>query len=393
MLNRRSLRIKAMQSLYAAQKCEEADYELALSFIEDYFAPDLNSMEVQDRALLSRNAKAAKSIFKKSYLKNHITEEGETSEEIRKAVSEAIDYYQNMVKKDHSFIKKNMMEAVETLLENYYLIILLTIEFAEMAKEDIEIRKKRLVESGKKVFESELNLYNNKAIQIFKDNSGLHSEFIRYGTSWNEDRQNVWQWFRDILKKEDFYKAYTLKSNPSFEDDVAVLDQMIKQVVFKNETLAKYMEERDLYWAENKSALKSMLKKTLKSLEENSDHVELIELSANWEDDSEFFKKLFQLTLENEEEYEELVSKYAKNWATERIAAIDMIILKMAVCEMMNFTSIPVKVSINEYIDLSKNYSTQKSKIFVNGMLDKISEELENQGKIRKSGRGLIDNK
>lgn len=382
-----------MQSLYAVQKCEEADYELALSFIEDYFAPDLNSMEVQDRALLSKNAKAAKSIFKKNYLKNHIKEEGETSPEIRKAVSEAIDYYHNMVKKDHAFIKKNMMEAVETLLENYYLIILLTIEFAEMAKEDIEIRKKRLVESGKKVFESELNLYKNKAVQIFKDNSGLHSEFVRYGTSWNQDRQNVWQWFRDILKKEDFYKEYTLKTDPSFEEDVSVIDQIIKQVVFKNETLAKYMEERDLYWAENKSALKSMLKKTLKSLKENSDHVELIELSANWEDDSEFFKKLFNLTLENDEEYEELVSKYAKNWATERIAAIDMIILKMAVCEMMNFTSIPVKVSINEYIDLSKNYSTQKSKIFVNGMLDKISEELENQGKIRKSGRGLIDNK
>lgn len=382
-----------MQSLYAAQKCEEADYELALAFIEDYFAPDLNSMEVQDKALLSRNAKAAKSIFKKNYLKNHIKEEGETSPEIRKAVSEAIDYYHNMVKKDHTFIKKNMMEAVETLLENYYLIILLTIEFAEMAKEDIEIRKKRLVESGKKVFESELNLYKNKAVQIFKDNSGLHSEFVRYGTSWNQDRQNVWQWFRDILKKEDFYKEYTLKAEPTFEEDVAAIDQIIKQVVFKNETLAKYMEERDLYWAENKSALKSMLKKTLKSLKENSDHVELIELSANWEDDSEFFKKLFNLTLENEEEYEELVSKYAKNWATERIAAIDMIILKMAVCEMMNFTSIPVKVSINEYIDLSKNYSTQKSKIFVNGMLDKISEELENQGKIRKSGRGLIDNK
>ncbi len=98
-------------------------------------------------------------------------------------------------------------------------------------------------------------------------------------------------------------------------------------------------------------------------------------------------------TLQNDVEYEEIVSNFAKNWATERIASIDMIILKMAVCEMMNFPSIPVKVSINEYIDLSKNYSTLKSKIFVNGMLDKISEDLESKGAIKKSGRGLIDNK
>ncbi|MBK6266545.1 transcription antitermination factor NusB [Marivirga sp. S37H4] len=393
MLNRRSLRIKAMQSLYAVQKCEEADYELAKSFIEDYFAPDLNSMEVQNKEQLSSNAKVAKTIFKNNYQHNHIKEETDSSPEIRKAVSQAIDYYQNMVKKDHVFIKKNMVDAVDTLLENYYLIIKLTTEFAELAKEEIELRKKRMAETGKQVFESELNLYKNQAIQIFKENEDLHREYVRHGTSWEDEKVNVRQWYRDILRKEDFYQEYLMKNHPTFEEDVAVIDQIIKQVVFKNETLAKYMEEKDLYWAENKSALKSMLKKTLKSLKEGSEHVELIELSANWEDDSDFFKKLFDLTLENNEEYEELVSKYTKNWATERIASIDMIILKMAVCEMMNFSSIPVKVSINEYIDLSKNYSTQKSKIFVNGMLDKISEELESQGKIRKSGRGLIDNK
>jgi len=136
-----------------------------------------------------------------------------------------------------------------------------------------------------------------------------------------------------------------------------------------------------------------MLKKTIKSLDEDTQHIELIELSANWEDDSEFFKNLFTDTISNDDEYENIVSDFAQNWATERIAIVDMIILKMAVCEMLNFPSIPVKVTINEYIELSKNYSTQKSKIFVNGMLDKISVKLEKDGKIKKSGRGLIDNK
>jgi N utilization substance protein B len=393
MLNRRSLRIKAMQSLYAVQKCEEADFELAKDFIEETFAPDLNSMELQNKAELKKNAKIAKRIFKENYSKNHIKEEEDSSPVIRNAVSDAINYYQNMVKKDHIFIRKNMMEAVNTLLENYYLILQLATEFAELSFEDIEIRKKRLVETGKHVFDSELNLYRNKAIKILNENTGLQSEFLRFGTSWNDENLTIKQWYRDILKKESFYQEYLMKAAPTFEEDVEILDLIIKQVVFKNETLAKFMEEKDLYWAENKSALKSMLKKTVKSLEKDSDHVELIELSANWEDDSEFFKNLFSLTLEKDVEYEEIVSRFAKNWATERIAAIDMIILKMAVCEMMNFPSIPVKVSINEYIELSKNYSTLKSKIFVNGMLDKISEDLENKGSIKKSGRGLIDNK
>ncbi len=382
-----------MQSLYAVQKCEEADFEIAKDFIEDYFAPDLNSMEVQNKEELKSKAKIAKRIFKENYTNNHIKEGENSSPEIRKAVSEAIDHYHNMVKKDHVFIRKNMIEAVNTLLENYYLIIQLTTEFAELSFEEIIIRKKRLVETGKQVFDSELNLYRNKAVKILNENSELQSEFLRFGTSWNDENLTVKQWYRDILKKESFYQEYLMKAEPTFEEDVELLDQIIKQVVFKNETIAKFMEEKDLYWAENKSALKSMLKKTIKSLQKGTDHVELIELSANWDDDSEFFKNLFSLTLQNDAEYEEIVSNFAKNWATERIAAIDMIILKMAVCEMMNFPSIPVKVSINEYIDLSKNYSTLKSKIFVNGMLDKISIDLENKGAIKKSGRGLIDNK
>ena len=382
-----------MQSLYAVQKCEEANFELAKNYIDDFFAPDLNSMEVQDKAQLSRDAKVAKRIFKENFNRDKIQESEGSSEQIRKAVSEAIDYYNAQVKKDKAFIKKNMLEAVNTLLENYYLSLKLLLEFSEINREEVEARKSRMQESGQQVFETELNLYNNKAIKILSENSDLSNEFIRHHIDWEDDILDVRQWYREILKKEEFFKIYSRLTNPSFEDDVAVLDQIYKQVIIKSDAISDFMAERDLYWAENKSALKSMLKKTFKSLEEDSDHVELIELSANWEDDSEFFKRLFEETLVHDEDYETLVAKHTKNWSKERITDIDMIIMKMAVCEMMNFPSIPVKVTINEYIDLSKNYSTQKSKIFVNGMLDKLSSELQNEGKIRKSGRGLMDNK
>lgn len=382
-----------MQALYAVQKCEDANFELAKDYIEEIFTPDLNSMEVQDKTLLKQNAKAAKKIFQSNYSAQQIKEEQDTNTEVRSAVSNAIDYFRNNVKKDVAFIKKDMLEAVNKLLENYYLSLKLLVEFSELTKEDLEKRQKRSAENGKQVFESELNLYHNKAIKIINENDALQNEFIRFGISWKDDELDVQEWYRDLLKKADFYKEYTQKNNPSFEDDVLVLDQICRQIILKSEAITNFMAERDLYWEENKSALKSMLKKTIKSIDEDTQHIELIELSANWEDDSEFFKNLFTETISNDDEYESIVSDFAKNWATERIAIVDMIILKMAVCEMLNFPSIPVKVTINEYIELSKNYSTQKSKIFVNGMLDKISAKLEKDGEIKKSGRGLIDNK
>jgi N utilization substance protein B len=382
-----------MQALYAVQKCEDANFELALDHIDDTFTPDLNSMEVQDRALLKQNAKTAKKVFKSNFQSRQIKEEQDSNPEIRSAVSDALDLFQTNVKKDISFIKKDMLEAVNTLLENYYLSLKLLEEFAELTKEDVEKRQKRLADSGKQVFESELNLYKNKAIKIIKDNDALQNEFTRFGTSWEEDMLDVQEWYRDILKKADFYKEYMLKNEPSFEDDVEILDKITRQLILKSEAITNFMAERDLYWEENKSALKSMLKKSIKSLDEMTQHIELIELSANWEEDSEFFKNLFQETIVHNEEYEKIVSDFAQNWATDRIAVVDMIILKMAVAEMLNFPSIPVKVTINEYIELSKNYSTQKSKQFVNGLLDKISISLEKEDRIKKSGRGLIDNK
>lgn len=382
-----------MQALYAVQKCEDANFELAKDYIDEIFTPDLNSMEVQDKTALKQNAKIAKKIFQSNYRAQQIKEEQDTNPEVRSAVSNAMDYFRNNVKKDVAFVKKDMLEAVNKLLENYYLCLDLLIQFSELTKEDIEKRNKRLADSGKQVFESELNLYHNKAIKIIKENDALNTEFIRFATTWEDDALDVQEWYRDLLKKADFYKEYTQKNNPDFKDDVLVLDQISRQIILKNEAITNFMAERDMYWEENKSALKSMLKKTIKSLDEDTQHIELIELSANWEDDSEFFRNLFVNTISNDDEYESIVSDFAKNWASERIATVDMIILKMAVSEMLNFPSIPVKVTINEYIELSKNYSTQKSKIFVNGMLDKISAKLEKDGEIKKSGRGLIDNK
>jgi N utilization substance protein B len=118
----------------------------------------------------------------------------------------------------------------------------------------------------------------------------------------------------------------------------------------------------------------------------------LMSLSANWQDDKEFAESLYKQTLADDAKYEQLIAESVQNWDVERVALTDKILLKMALCEMHLFRAIPVKVTINEYIEISKIYSTPKSKQFVNGILDKLAQDLTASGAIRKSGRGLLDN-
>ena len=153
------------------------------------------------------------------------------------------------------------------------------------------------------------------------------------------------------------------------------------------------MEENDLSWDEDRAIIKSLVTKTIKSIPESEEDFELQELSYNWEDDKTFFKKLFEETIDVESKHESLIAEKAKNWDIDRIAVTDKIIMEMAIAEMIHFPSIPVKVTINEYIEIAKRYSTPKSKTFINGMLDTIANELEKSGVVKKSGRGLIDNK
>jgi N utilization substance protein B len=136
-----------------------------------------------------------------------------------------------------------------------------------------------------------------------------------------------------------------------------------------------------------------MSDKTLKSLEEGSSIIEIQKLSLDWEEDKEFIEKLFVAASQLEKEYHDLIANNTKNWEVERLPLTDRVILQMAIAELISFPNIPVKVTINEYIELAKQYSTPKSRQFINGILDVISKDLKQSGKIKKSGRGLMDNK
>lgn len=385
-----------MQAIYSFKQSEASNYELAKELIDETFAPDLNSMVVQDRALLRDKAKRSRAIFSKNFKGDTIHFDNEQDEEIRKATVNAINWYRNAVRKDREYHRKNMIAETESIYDVYLLILALIPALAEYALSIEEGKKNRHLEENKAVVSANLNLYRNRLVQIIREDPALKQLLIKNEVSWADKQEHIRTWYKEILLKDEQYKAYLKMDDPDFEEDKKIVNHIGRNLVFKTEPITKFMEELDLSWEEDKAALKSMVAKTIKTIDpEAPEHkrLTLINLSNNWEDDREFFKNLFAYTLENEDEYESIIAAKAKNWDVDRMAGTDQIILKMGLCEMLQFGSIPVKVTINEYIEISKLYSTPKSKQFINGILDVLAQELTDSGAIRKSGRGLIDNK
>lgn len=380
-----------MQYVYAFQQCKKSDLQLALDLIDENFQPDLNSMQVQDKPLLIAQKKLAQDIFSESYQSptgRLIQTDREVDEKVRKSVENAIKYYHQQVKKDADRLKAEIMQSVENLFDNYMLLMQLMVDLADFVEIDSVERQKRTLSKAALIFEHELKLKNNQIISRIRKYEAFQNELVRRNLKWKPDL--IRQWFK-LLQKDEFYKNYRYLPSTNLEQDIEMVNHLLKNFILKNEVIDSYFEEQDINWHEDRSIIKSMASKTLKALCEDT-ATALYELSPNWEEDREFFRDLFACCIKDLGDYEAVIATKTENWDVERITSIDKILLEMALSEMVNFPSIPVKVSINEYLELSKIYSTPKSNTFINGVLDTISQELIQAGKIKKSGRGLLDN-
>jgi N utilization substance protein B len=393
MLNRRTLRIKAMQAIYAYQQAEGSDYLMALDGIEEKFAPDLMSMEPQDRKKLQGQKEIAAITFKEWY-QTRQPETEETDPEIKAAVNQAIAFYNNQTKKDYKFFGNQMLQAVEKIYDHYLNTLQIMEVFVRLIEDEQERNTTRVRFTESKEISAQPFL-KNRVLQKLLANKSYRDYIVRRNVKWaGDDLDVIRQLYKTVLRKDEEFLAYIGKREHTYEEDHQLIKHIFKNIIFKDKTLQSLFEERDLNWEENKVIVKNLVNKTVKLLDETADeNLMLLDLSANWEDDRAFFEELYHQTLADDTRYEQIIAGYIQNWDVERVAVIDKIILKMALCEMHIFRSIPVKVTINEYIEISKIYSTPKSKQFINGVLDKLAQELTEKGEIRKSGRGLIDNK
>ncbi len=381
-----------MQTLFALGQCKEANFNIGLAEIEEVFQPDLNSMEAPNHELLKSNKKRAKSILANKVLGNPLPEGTESTKESEDAAAAAYKNYLANSKEDFKRLKKDMILDAESLVDYFLWVITLLVAWSDLSKSEAD-KKKKL--SPERLLSGDFNFPQNRIVDFFRQSSKVQVASLKKNISWENEEDTLKSWYKDIIKKDEAFAEYRRTANPTFDQDKDIIDHLIKQVLFKEEVLLSWFEDKDIHWRENKAIVRSLVSRSVRDVEEDSESksFDLPDFSNNWEEDKEFFEKILDTTVENDQQYSDMIAGKTKNWEIERLANTDQIILKMAISEMLNFRNIPVKVTINEYIELSKNYSTPKSKQFVNGILDVISGDLREKGELKKTGRGLMDNK
>lgn len=286
--------------------------------------------------------------------------------------------------------EKELFKSIEKIYDLYLSKLQFLVELKHVANKIIEDNKLKHLPSNEDL-NPNLSFVNNQILNLLEKNAKLNYLCKSRSINWGNDHETVRKIFFQIRDTEE-YKNYMNKSNKSFEDDLHFIVDVFSNFIAENEYLEFLYEEESIFWADDFYLVNTMVIKTLKTFtKESNENAELQPLYKDADDEKEFVSKLFRYTIINTDKYQEYIISKLKNWEPDRIAFMDMVIMKMALCELINFPSIPVKVSLNEYIELSKDYSTDKSKIFINGILDKLIAELKAKGEISKAGRGLIE--
>jgi N utilization substance protein B len=284
--------------------------------------------------------------------------------------------------------EKALLKSVEEVNEMYIWTLNLFDEVAEYVVLDAESRAAKFLPTEKdKVLTTKLN--TNTFIESLRQNRTYLELVKKYKVSWGFDPEIVRSIFAE-LKDSEAYLSYLHEEDRSIAVEKDIIKHIFKKIVLKKTEIEHSFEERFINWPVDKEVLQALIAKTFKNFSsENPAMNKLADLTPNWDEDREFILELLKTTIRHADEYQALIAEKTKNWESDRIALMDTLLMRMAISELINFPSIPVKVTINEYIELSKLFSTMKSNTFINGILDKILADLTKQGRIRKSGRGL----
>jgi transcription antitermination protein NusB len=385
MLNRRSLRVKVFKNLYSLEQCRLANSELARDRLVTRFSPDLNSMEAQPAEELAVKRNRALNLYNRGE-----SDQDSPGTEIAEAVEAARQFEAQENARDVVRFEKALFDDVERIRSAQVQVFRLLVELAFQNKKIADERADNIRLMGDKRFSS-TKLYDNPIVRRVAEYAEIRAQGKGVENIWAGKSDLLRDWYKGILGKDEAYKAY-LVEEPDTARDLEMVEHILRDIVFKDEAIREFFEEWDINWGDNRPIVRSMVLKSLRRLGESGD-LTLTGISFNWEEDADFTRRLYLRTVENGELLDSAIRKHLENWDLDRVALTDKVILKAALCEMMEFPAIPVKVTLNEFIEISKVYSTPKSKGFVNGLLDMISAHMIGNGQIRKSGRGLIDNK
>ncbi len=295
-------------------------------------------------------------------------------------------YFQHE-KGDAKHFEQELFKSIDKLYELYLLVILLFNDLQHVALVSIDDNKNKRLPNQDDL-NPNLKFVNNLLLQSISKNKDLKKQVEKRKLSWENDFDVVRKLYSEI-KAGELYKEYVAIPDHTIAGDRDFLIAVITEHLSQNEVLISLFEERNMHWVDDSFVA---FNSVIRNFEAFEGEYTLMPLLKDEKDDMEFMSDLFSKTILYQKDLEELIDRHTKNWEIERIANMDMLLMEMALTEIMHVQNVPVKASLNEYIDISKEYSTPNSKTFVNGVLDKIIAELKRDNKITKSGRGLKDN-
>ncbi|MFH6769608.1 transcription antitermination factor NusB [Gaetbulibacter aquiaggeris] len=285
--------------------------------------------------------------------------------------------------------QKFLLFSIDNMYNLYLLIISLLLEVQKRAEDDLSKKQKKHLATQEDK-DPNRKFVNNQLLQILKENNQLKNQIETYKPAdWELDSEYVDVIFKAITTSA-LYKDYMQTRVSDFKDDKEFIVDAFKDIIAPNEKLYEYIEDKNLTWLDDLPTVNTTILKILRKAKVSSDESYFTPRLYKDQEDKQFAIDLFKKTILNQSALNNEIELKTQNWDKDRIANVDFVLLQMAICELQNFSSIPVKVTINEYLEIAKEYSTPKSSIFINGILDKLVKEYENDGKLNKLGRGLM---
>lgn len=302
---------------------------------------------------------------------------------------QALYSYLQSSNSDVKKLEKDLLKDIDKIYDLYLYLLELINSIGHVAFQAIEERKNKKLPTPEDLNPNKKFIENAifKAISQSKD---FENKITNKKLSWQNDMDLVRKIYNEF-KNSDTYKTYMATPDNSLQADRELIVIMLVDFIAENDILNDHFEDKNIHWSDDIFIAINTLIKTIEHID-SKNKLMLPDLFKSPEDDKDFIHELLSKCLQNQEYLGTLISDKTKNWDPDRIAFMDLLLMKMALTEIIYFQQIPVKVALNEYIEISKQYSTPKSKLFINGVLDKIVLDLKTQDKILKTGRGLLEN-
>lgn len=291
-------------------------------------------------------------------------------------------YYQNGGK-NLDTAEKELFFSLSKAYDLYNYLLLLMVEVTKQANKRLNAAKNKLVPTKEELFPN-TKFVENRFIAQLEVNKQLLEFSNNQEKTWENEADFV-KTLCDKILESDIYKEYMASETSSYEEDRELWRKLYKNIIFNNIELDQVLEDQSLYWNDDKEIVDTFVLKTIKRFDEKNGAKQELLPEFKDEEDQDFARRLFRRTILNADYYRHLISENTKNWDLDRVAFMDVVIMQIALAEILSFPNIPVSVSLNEYVEIAKLYSTPKSGGFINGTLDGIVNSLKKENKLTKN--------